>query len=79
VEIVFADNGPGIPPEKALQIFEPFFTTREEGTGLGLFLVKSRLEEMNGSIELTSRAGEGAVFKIKLPAAGRSPVEPFPG
>lgn len=78
LEIIFSDNGPGVSAEQAQQIFEPFFSTRLDGTGLGLFLLRHWLEEMNGGIELVSRPGEGAAFKIRLPAAQRpEPIEPL--
>lgn len=64
-----ADDGPGIPPEQVNQIFDPFFTTRQEGSGLGLFLVKNLIEEMNGSIEAANQEPHGAVFVLKCPIA----------
>ncbi len=67
LELVFSDNGPGVSPQHAPQIFEPFFSTRVDGTGLGLFLVKYLLEEMQGSIELNQVAPEGAEFHLRLP------------
>jgi signal transduction histidine kinase len=67
VRFLFSDNGPGISAEHRAQIFEPFFSTRPEGTGLGMFMVKYLLEEMNSSIELVSLPGEGAAFLIHLP------------
>ena len=67
--IEIADSGPGIPEEQLDKIFEPFFTTKEvgEGTGLGLSVSYSLIEQMNG--ELSARNGEnsGAVFKVSLP------------
>ncbi|MBT4521681.1 MAG: PAS domain S-box protein [Halieaceae bacterium] len=50
------DNGCGIPPGAQTQIFEPFFTTKDpgEGTGLGLPLVYSIMEDMGGSIQVNS-------------------------
>jgi signal transduction histidine kinase len=78
IEILFSDNGPGIPAEAAEKIFEPFFSTRHDGTGLGLFLLRHWLEEMNGSIELVSASGAGAAFKIRLPRENAAPrVEPL--
>jgi signal transduction histidine kinase len=59
-----ADNGPGIPKEIQHKIFEPFFTTKQEGSGLGLALVKKMVEEMNGSIEFISKENEGTIFTI---------------
>jgi signal transduction histidine kinase len=56
VEIDVEDNGHGIPAEFHSRIFEPFYTTKDpgEGTGLGLSLVFSIMEDMGGSIHVTS-------------------------
>ncbi len=62
--IRIADNGPGIPQNIQHKIFEPFFTTKQEGSGLGLPLVKKMVEEMNGSIEFISKEKEGTIFTI---------------
>jgi len=59
-----ADNGPGIPQDIQHKIFEPFFTTKQEGSGLGLALVKKMVEEMNASIEFISKEKEGTIFTI---------------
>ncbi|KAF2379147.1 hypothetical protein BSN82_17290, partial [Acinetobacter baylyi] len=50
IEIVFRDNGPGIPIDIQQKLFEPFFTTKKagEGTGLGLHLCKQIIESHNG-------------------------------
>jgi two-component system C4-dicarboxylate transport sensor histidine kinase DctB len=71
IKIVFADTGPGIPPEIAQRIFDPFFTTKEvgAGTGLGLSITYSIVKEHRGEISLVE-PGEGAMFEIELPAAG---------
>jgi signal transduction histidine kinase len=62
-----ADNGRGIAPEHLPSIFRPFYTTKGEGTGLGLSLARRIVEEHNGTIEVTSRVGEGTKFLVKLP------------
>ncbi len=67
VQLIVADNGPGIAPEAADKIFEPFYTTRTQGSGLGLFMVKHLMEEMEGSIELDRQEPHGAVFVLRLP------------
>ena len=70
-EIVFSDNGSGIPPEIRDKIFYPFFTTKSEGkgTGLGLPIVKNILEEHKGYINLESEPGVGTTITIGFPIA----------
>jgi two-component system sensor histidine kinase AtoS len=68
VEFSFADNGPGIPPERIGKVFDPFYSTRDEGTGLGLTIVHRIVDEHNGHIEVESEPGEGTVFTVSLPA-----------
>ena len=68
--IEVSDNGPGIPADVASKVFEPFFTTKPlgEGTGMGLATVYGIVEQAKGHITLDSRPGEGAAFRIFLPA-----------
>ncbi len=67
------DNGSGIPAELQSQIFEPFFTTKDPGagTGLGLALVYSIMEDMGGSVQFTSPLQPGPKpgtrFTLQLP------------
>jgi signal transduction histidine kinase len=62
------DTGGGIPPELQGRIFEPFFTTRKgEGTGIGLTLSRSIVEEHGGRIELQSTSARGSTFRVVLP------------
>ena len=68
VEIEFADTGPGVSPELREQIFNPFFTTKRDGVGLGLSIVSRIIDEHGGSIRLAGEPGEGARFRIFLPA-----------
>lgn len=73
VNISVTDDGPGIPPDIIEQVLEPFFTTKEpgEGTGLGLAMVYSIVEEHGGNIEIISPVDtvlqKGTKFAIKLP------------
>lgn len=69
VEIIVADNGPGIAPDILPRIFDPFFTTRDvgHGMGLGLFVVYEIVDEHGGCIAVRSLPGEGATFCIRLP------------
>src|SRR5690606_39570912 len=73
--IIFSvtDEGPGIAPEHIEKIFEPFFTTKDpgEGTGLGLAMVYSIVDDHGGFLDIVSPAdtvhNRGARFTIKLP------------
>jgi len=67
--IEVADNGPGIPREHLPKLFDPFFTTKPvgEGTGLGLSITHGIITGHGGRIEVDSRPGEGATFRIFLP------------
>lgn len=70
VEISVADNGCGIPPENLPKVFDPFFTTKEvgKGTGLGLPICQSIVEQHGGTIEVKSEGtGKGATVTVKLP------------
>lgn len=60
------DNGPGIPEAIRDRIFFPLVTGRAEGSGLGLSLVKSYVEEAGGSVLVESRPGR-TVFRVLLP------------
>ena len=64
-----SDTGVGIPPEVLAHMYEPFFTTKQpdKGTGLGLAQVYGLVEQHGGTIDVESREGEGAVFRIYLP------------
>jgi signal transduction histidine kinase len=74
-EIVFvvADTGPGIAPELRDRIFHPFFTTKDGGSGVGLARAQKVVAAHGGAIEVASREGEGATFRIRLPA-GEGPA-----
>jgi signal transduction histidine kinase len=70
VELVVADDGPGIPDHVLPRIFEPFFTTKQngEGTGLGLSVTGEIVARHGGTIDVeTSPAGTR--FRVTLPAA----------
>lgn len=69
VEISVADTGPGIPKEKLPLIFEPFYTTKEpgKGTGLGLFITRSIVRTLKGTIKVESEPGKGSSFIVLLP------------
>lgn len=64
-----SDTGSGIAPEILPHLFEPFFTTKEpgKGTGMGLATVYGIAQQHGGWIEVESKPGHGASFKIFLP------------
>ena len=69
VSLAIADTGAGIPREIQPKIFEAFFTTKApgEGTGLGLSLCRSIVEEHGGVLTVESTVGVGTTFRIELP------------
>lgn len=67
IGITLADTGVGIPEELIDRIFEPFFTTRAEGTGVGLAVTRRLVEELHGTIQVASTAGQGSTFQITFP------------
>ncbi len=69
VEIDVEDTGPGVDPATRRRLFEPLITTKQNGVGLGLALVKRVAERHGGSVRYSDRAGGGARFTVRLPAA----------
>lgn len=67
VEIVVADDGPGVPPSDRERIFEPFFSTKNTGTGLGLALVRRYVEEAGGTVTCEPNDPRGARFCLRFP------------
>lgn len=76
-QVTIADNGIGLPEDRA-RLFEPYVTTRDEGTGLGLPIVKKIIEEHGGSLTLEDapvfegNSHFGAMAVIRLPEAARA-------
>ena len=62
--IQIRDSGPGIPDENLGKIFEPMFTTKTTGTGLGLVICKSIVEQHGGTISVSNKP---TTFTITLP------------
>jgi signal transduction histidine kinase len=64
------DNGCGIKPEDLPRVFEPFYSTKgASGTGLGLAVGKTLVEENGGKITVQSNPSQGTVFRITLPGS----------
>ncbi|WP_416798758.1 sensor histidine kinase [Ciceribacter azotifigens] len=69
IEIVVRDNGSGIREDNLGNIFEPFFTTKTvgEGTGLGLWISFSIIQDYGGTINVRNCGTGGAEFRVLLP------------
>jgi len=67
VVIKITDTGCGIPDKLLDTLFTPYVTSKEQGTGLGLSVVKSIVEKHGGIISVKSDPGEGTTFTIRLP------------
>ncbi len=68
VEILVADTGSGIPPDRVGAIFDDFVTTKSRGLGLGLATSKRIVEQLNGTISVDSTVGAGTTFTLRFKA-----------
>ena len=77
VSITIRDDGPGIPAEVLAHVFDPFFTTKDvgAGSGLGLAISHTLIAKHGGHIEVDSRPGGGASFRITLPTVAEALAE----
>jgi len=69
-ELIFSDNGPGIPPQLAERVLEPLFSTKENGRGMGLTIAKRILEYHRGQIQVSTAQRRGARLVINLRRKG---------
>ena len=67
IQIDVEDTGQGIEPEQLDKIFDLFISTKEEGTGVGLTIVKQIIEGHGGQVNVESNPGQGTKFSILLP------------
>lgn len=69
IKLTFEDNGAGIDEVYHSKLFDMFFRASNDstGTGLGLYIVKSAVDKLNGKIELNSKLGVGSEFVVTLP------------
>ena len=72
LSVSFRDSGTGIPPEDFVKLFEPFHSGRAGGHGIGLAIVKRIVEDHGGRIDVSSRPGQGACFRLVFPLADRA-------
>ncbi|HTY59465.1 MAG TPA: ATP-binding protein, partial [Bacteroidota bacterium] len=69
VAIAVTDHGKGVPGEMIDRLFMPNFSTKTDGMGLGLAIVKKTVEDLHGTVTLTSTVGEGTTVRLWLPGA----------
>lgn len=67
VRLIIADNGPGFPEKTLGSVFEPFFSTKNEGTGLGLALVRKMAVSNHGRVFAGNRKAGGAQIALDIP------------
>ena len=65
--IQFVDTGRGMSPDELARLFTPFSTAFDDGTGLGMAIVRKIVEDHGGTIDIESRPGEGTTVTIHLP------------
>ncbi|SHG16980.1 sensor histidine kinase [Pedobacter caeni] len=71
IEITITDKGPGIPKAEQEHIFKPFYSSaiesRHQGNGMGLYMANKIIALFKGTLSVTSKKGEGSIFKISFP------------
>ena len=77
--IEVADTGCGIPAERLETIFDDFVTTKRRGLGLGLAISKKVVEQMGGTIAVTSQVGVGSTFTVSFPLTAARPSQAAAG
>jgi two-component system NtrC family sensor kinase len=73
--IEIEDTGTGITPERVATIFDDFVTTKKQGLGLGLALSKKLVEQLGGTISVTSQVGVGTTFTLRFPITKARPSQ----
>jgi signal transduction histidine kinase len=76
LQLIYEDNGIGIPSEKKEQLFKQGFSTGGS-TGLGLFLIKKMMDVYNWAIEENGKPNEGAKFTITIPKLDKNGKENY--
>lgn len=84
LEFTVSDNGYGIPPDEQAKVFSKFFRASNivskvpEGTGLGLYITRSVINELGGAVSFVSTPGKGTTFTVRIPRRGVHPKEGKP-
>ena len=73
--IEIEDTGSGIPAERLGTIFDDYVTTKKQGLGLGLALSKKLVEQLGGTISVTSQVGAGTTFTLRFPITKARPSQ----
>jgi signal transduction histidine kinase len=73
--VEIADTGSGIPAERLGTIFDDYVTTKKQGLGLGLALSKKLVEQLGGTISVTSQVGVGTTFTLRFPITKARPSQ----
>ncbi|MGG3470492.1 HAMP domain-containing sensor histidine kinase [Neobacillus pocheonensis] len=73
IKAEFTDNAGGIDSSDIVKVFDPYFTTRQQGTGLGLYMTKMIIENMNGSVTVENTSN-GARFSLLVPKVPASKI-----
>ena len=68
IKISITDSGIGIAKEEMSKIFQPFYSTKESGTGMGLAICRSIINNHQGEIFVDSELGMGTTFTILIPS-----------
>ncbi len=79
IAITVSDTGIGMTPEQVAHVFDRFYRASGQttpGTGLGLSIVKSLVDMHQGEVEVSSEAGKGTTFSVRLPVAPAEPEAP---
>ena len=67
IQLYIKDTGIGMDQEQVKRLGSPFYSTKEKGTGLGMMVVFSVVQAMNGKIDIISEKGTGTTFLLTFP------------
>ena len=73
--VEIADTGSGIPAERLNTIFDDYYTTKKQGLGLGLALSKKMVEQLGGTIAVSSQVNVGTTFTLRFPITKARPTQ----